>query len=337
VISTAEGNGSIPPASIFLRLKPKAIADRKFSLLTQKIDELNREIFDRRRAEDESHRLYQEAAEASRLKDEFLATVSHELRTPLNAILGWTRMLRTSDFTPERLANALETIERSASSQNQLIDDLLDVSRIVTGKLRLDVRPVQISDTVAKAVESLSPAAENKSVRLQTILDPRAGIVSGDAERLQQAIWNLLANAIKFTPKGGRVQVRLERVNSHVEIIVSDTGIGIEPDFLPFVFDRFRQADGSKTRNYGGLGLRTRDRPAFGRTPRRNGRMLQVRAPVRDPLLRSNFHPSSLLKPSLIQARELKRRHPTVAEEVRAAGSPWRRFSSRRRKYLIGR
>ncbi len=256
VISPAvELDGNSQPAKIFLRLKSKENADRKFSLLTQKIYELNREIFDRRRAEEESRRLYQEAAEASRLKDEFLATVSHELRTPLNAILGWARMLRTTDPTPERLEKALETIERSARSQNQLIEDLLDVSRIVTGKLRLDVRPIEISGVVLAAVESLRPAAENKSVRLQTVIDPQAGLVSGDAERLQQAIWNLLANAIKFTPKGGRVQVRLERVNSHIEVIVSDTGIGIEPDFLPFVFDRFRQADGSKTRKFGGLGL----------------------------------------------------------------------------------
>jgi signal transduction histidine kinase/ActR/RegA family two-component response regulator len=256
VISPAvELNGHSEPAKIFLRLKSKENAGSKFSLLTQKIYELNREIFDRRRAEEESRRLYQEAAEASRLKDEFLATVSHELRTPLNAILGWARMLRTTDPTPERLDKALETIERSARSQNQLIEDLLDVSRIVTGKLRLDVRPIEISSVVLAAVESLRPAAENKSVRLQTVIDPHAGLVSGDAERLQQAIWNLLANAIKFTPKDGRVQVRLERVNSHIEVIVSDTGVGIDTEFLPFVFDRFRQADGSKTRKFGGLGL----------------------------------------------------------------------------------
>ncbi|CAN5635116.1 hypothetical protein BH24ACI3_BH24ACI3_05660 [soil metagenome] len=251
----AEVNGALHRAMIFLRLTAKEKADRKFSLLTKKIYELNREIFDRRRAEQESHRLYKEAEEASRLKDEFLATVSHELRTPLSAILGWARKLRTTDPDPERLEKALETIERNARSQNQLIEDLLDVSRIVTGQLRLDVRPVEISSVVALAVESLHPAADNKVIRLQKVIDPRAGLVSGDAERLQQAIWNLLANAIKFTPKGGRVQVRLERVNSHVEVIVSDTGMGIEKDFLPFVFDRFRQSDGSKTRKYGGLGL----------------------------------------------------------------------------------
>lgn len=255
VIPQSTYNGNSQPAMIFMRLRAKEKADRQFTLLTTKIDELNREIFDRRRAEEESRRLYQEIAEASRLKDEFLATVSHELRTPLNVILGWSQMLRTSNPDPERLNKGLETIERTARSQNQLIDDLLDVSRIVTGKLRLDVRPVEIADIITSAIDSLRPAADNKAVRLQTVIDPMAGVVAGDAERLQQAIWNLLANAIKFTPKGGRVQVRLERVNSHVEVVVSDTGIGIEPDFLPFVFDRFRQADGSKTRNFGGLGL----------------------------------------------------------------------------------
>lgn len=247
--------GDNEPAMIFLRLKPKETADRRFILLTQKIDELNKEIIERRRAEEESRKLYHEAIEANRLKDEFLATVSHELRTPLNAILGWSRMLRTNNLDEAHFAKALETIERNARSQTQLIEDLLDVSRIITGKLRLDVRPLEIASVVEAAVESLRPTAENKAIRLQVVLDPRAGLVSGDSERLQQAIWNLLSNAIKFTPKRGRVQVRLERVNSHIEIIVSDTGMGIEPEFLPFVFDRFRQADASKTRNYGGLGL----------------------------------------------------------------------------------
>ncbi|HSK72877.1 MAG TPA: HAMP domain-containing sensor histidine kinase, partial [Pyrinomonadaceae bacterium] len=220
--------GDNEPAMIFLRLKPKETADRRFILLTQKIDELNKEIIERKRAEDESRKLYHEAIEANRLKDEFLATVSHELRTPLNAILGWSRMLRTNNLDEAHFAKALETIERNARSQTQLIEDLLDVSRIITGKLRLDVRPLEIASVVEAAVESLRPTAENKAIRLQVVLDPRAGLVSGDSERLQQAIWNLLSNAIKFTPKRGRVQVRLERVNSHIEIIVSDTGMGIE-------------------------------------------------------------------------------------------------------------
>ncbi len=200
-------------------------------------------------------RLYKESQEASRLKDDFLATVSHELRTPLNAILGWSRMLRTNRFDAETASQALETIERNAKSQAQLIEDLLDVSRIITGKLRLDIRPVEPVAVINAAIDAVRPAAEAKNVRLQTVLDPWAGIISGDPDRLQQVLWNLLSNALKFTPKDGSVQVRLERVNSHIEIIVSDTGKGIGPEFLPFVFDRFRQADSTLTRSHGGLGL----------------------------------------------------------------------------------
>ena len=200
-------------------------------------------------------RLYKESQEASRLKDDFLATVSHELRTPLNAILGWSRMLRTNRFDAETASQALETIERNAKSQAQLIEDLLDVSRIITGKLRLDIRPVEPVSVINAAIDAVRPAAEAKNVRLKTVLDPWAGIVSGDADRLQQILWNLLSNAIKFTPKDGSVQVRLERVDSHIEIVISDTGKGIRPEFLPFVFDRFRQADSTLTREHGGLGL----------------------------------------------------------------------------------
>ncbi len=252
VIEQADGNGG---AKIFLRLKPKKSADKKFTLLTKKIDELNLEVSERKRAEEASRKLYREATEANRLKDEFLATVSHELRTPLNAILGWARMLRMNYLDEAHFAKALETIERNARSQAMLVEDLLDVSRIITGKLRLDVRPVEIAPIVEAAIETIRPTAENKSIRLQVVIDPRNGFVSGDSERLQQIFWNLLSNAIRFTPKRGRVQVRLERVNSHIELIVSDTGVGIETEFLPYVFDRFRQADSSKTRNYGGLGL----------------------------------------------------------------------------------
>jgi PAS domain S-box-containing protein len=196
-----------------------------------------------------------EAEEANRLKDEFLATLSHELRTPLTAILGWARLLQTNDFDQAVMTRALETIERNARAQNQLIDDLLDTSRIITGKLRLDVRSVDLADVITAAADAVRPAADAKAIRLQTLLDPQAGPVSGDPDRLQQVVWNLLSNAIKFTPKGGRVQVRLERVNSHVEIIVSDNGMGIAPEFLPHVFDRFRQADQATTRTHGGLGL----------------------------------------------------------------------------------
>ncbi len=203
----------------------------------------------------EKERLYREARESNRLKDEFLATVSHELRTPLTAILGWAHMLRTGQFAGGDPAKALETIERNARSQAQLIDDLLDVSRIITGKLRIDVRPVDPNSFIESAIEAVRPAAEAKGVRVQRIMDTGVVSVTGDPARLQQVVWNLLSNAIKFTPKGGRVQIRMERVNSHVEITVSDTGIGIAPEFLPHVFDRFRQADQRTTRQQGGMGL----------------------------------------------------------------------------------
>ncbi|MDQ1590433.1 MAG: hypothetical protein QOG71_1060 [Pyrinomonadaceae bacterium] len=200
-------------------------------------------------------RLYREAQEVNRLKDEFLATLSHELRTPLTAVLGWTRLLGTGQLDETTHQRALETIERNAQSQVQLIDDILDVSRIIRGKLRLNVRTAELTPVIEAAVDSVRPAAEAKGIRLQVVLDPRAGPVSGDPDRLQQVVWNLLSNAIKFTPKDGRVQVRLERAGSHLELIVSDTGQGIEEKFLPYVFDRFRQADPSTTRKHGGLGL----------------------------------------------------------------------------------
>jgi PAS domain S-box-containing protein len=203
----------------------------------------------------EKEHLYREAQEASRLKDEFLATVSHELRTPLTAILGWAHMLRTGQVNGDSAARAFETIERNARAQSQLIEDLLDVSRIITGKLRIDVRVVDPNSFIEAAVEAVRPAAEAKGVRLQKVMDTGVVSVSGDPVRLQQVVWNLLSNAIKFTPRGGRVQVRLERVNSHVEVSVSDTGAGIPADFLPHVFDRFRQADQKTTRHHGGLGL----------------------------------------------------------------------------------
>ncbi|HEX8139820.1 MAG TPA: PAS domain S-box protein [Pyrinomonadaceae bacterium] len=200
-------------------------------------------------------RLYREAQEANRTKDEFLATVSHELRTPLTAVLGWARILRTGSIDEATTQRALETIERNANAQAQLVGDLLDVSRIITGKLRLDVRPIDLKSVIDQAVEAIRPAAEARGIHLQVIADPLAGPVSGDPDRLQQVVWNLLANAVKFTPRDGRVEVRLERNDSYVSIIVSDTGMGIRPDFLPFVFERFRQADSTSTRQYGGLGL----------------------------------------------------------------------------------
>jgi signal transduction histidine kinase/CheY-like chemotaxis protein len=197
-----------------------------------------------------------EAENANRAKDEFLATLSHELRTPLNAILGWARMLSEDILDGEAKQRAIETIHRNARIQAQLIDDILDVSRIISGKLKLETRPVELGEVIESAIESVLPAAQAKEIRLQRILDSGGdSMISGDPNRLQQVIWNLLSNAVKFTPRGGRVQIRLERVNSHVEVIVTDTGIGISPPVLPFIFDRFRQADSATTRQHGGLGL----------------------------------------------------------------------------------
>ena len=203
----------------------------------------------------ENARLYVEARDANRMKDEFLAVLSHELRTPLNAIVGYARLLRGGILPPEKAARGLETLERNATALTQIVEDVLDVSRIVAGKIRLDVQPVELPLVVDNAVATVQPAADAKNVRVQTIVDPRVGPVSGDPDRLQQVVWNLLTNAVKFTPRHGRVQVRLERVNSHVEIVVSDTGIGIAPEFLPYVFERFRQAEAGTTRKTSGLGL----------------------------------------------------------------------------------
>jgi signal transduction histidine kinase/ActR/RegA family two-component response regulator len=203
----------------------------------------------------ENARLYVEARDANRMKDEFLAVLSHELRTPLNAIVGYSRLLRGGVLSGEKAQRGLDTLERNATWLTQIVEDVLDVSRIVAGKIRLDVQPVELTLVLDNAVATVQPAADAKNIRLQALMDPRVGPVSGDPDRLQQVVWNLLANAVKFTPKGGRVQVRLERVNSHLEIIVSDTGIGIRPEFLPHVFERFRQGEGGTTRSTGGLGL----------------------------------------------------------------------------------
>src|SRR5688572_11978426 len=196
-----------------------------------------------------------EAEAANRVKDEFLSTLSHELRTPLTAIMGWADLLLHDEIEPEKRRQAIETIFRNANSQCQLINDLLEVSRIITGKLRLEFVACELESVIEAAAESIRPTAEAKGVRLQVLLEPHVGPVFGDRERLQQIVWNLLSNGVKFTRRGGLVQVTLQRINSHVEIVVKDTGIGINPDFLPHVFDRFRQADGTTTRNYGGLGL----------------------------------------------------------------------------------
>jgi PAS domain S-box-containing protein len=196
-----------------------------------------------------------QAERLSHLKDEFLATLSHELRTPLNAIHGWATLLREPAARPEDYQRGLETIERNVRVQTQIISDLLDMSRIISGKIHLEVQPLYLHEAVNNAIEAVQQSAVAKNIRIQPMLDTPIGLVRGDPSRLQQVLWNLLSNAIKFTPKGGRVQVVLERVNSHAEICVEDNGIGIRADFLPYVFDRFRQADSGTTRNFGGLGL----------------------------------------------------------------------------------
>ena len=240
----------------------EVLVEQRTAELSVANQELKREIRVREWAEQERARLLvleqaarKQAEEANRTKDEFLATLSHELRTPLNAILGWVQVLRTGKLDAAAGARALETIERNARSQAQLIADLLDVSRIITGKLRLDFKPVELRRIIDSALETVRPAADAKGILLDISIGPLASPVLGDADRLQQVIWNLLSNAIKFTPRAGRVEVRLREEGGNAVIRVSDSGIGIRPDFLPYVFDRFRQAEGSITRTHGGLGL----------------------------------------------------------------------------------
>jgi len=220
------------------------------------------DVTERKRFEEERIQLLEreraariEAERASALKDDFLATLSHELRTPLNAILGYAQLLRSGKFSNDEVPDAIEVILRNARGQSQLIEDLLDLSRIVSGKVRLDVQHVDLSAVATDAVESFKPAAAARGVRLTSVLDPLVGPIRGDPARLQQVVWNLLSNAVKFTPKGGKVEIALERISSHVEIVVSDTGEGISAEFLPYVFDRFRQADPSSTRRHAGLGI----------------------------------------------------------------------------------
>jgi PAS domain S-box-containing protein len=221
---------------------------------------VTRDMTARRLAEQDRLRLVQEqvgretAERSNRLKDEFLATLSHELRTPLNAIIGWATLIRQG-ADPETVSRGVDVIVRNALVQNQLIGDILDVQRLATGKLRLTVQHVDLVNVIEAALDTVRPAAATKSIALTPILDTTVGRVSGDPERLQQIVWNLLSNAIKFTPKGGRVSVRLRRVQSQVEITVDDTGPGIAMEFLPYIFERFRQSDASSTRHHGGLGL----------------------------------------------------------------------------------
>ena len=229
---------------------------------TQADLDLAEDIARRAAAAIDNARLYQDseaarqaAQEANRLKDEFLAVLSHELRSPLNAILGWTQMLRTRQLSDAAIAKALETIERNAKLQTQLIEDLLDVSRIIRGKLTLKICPVNLICVIEAAINTVRPSADAKSIYLEFLPALEAQLISGDAERLQQVVWNLLSNAIKFTPAGGRVTIQLTSTVFETQIIVTDTGKGISPDFLPHIFEHFRQADSSTTRSYGGLGL----------------------------------------------------------------------------------
>lgn len=222
---------------------------------TVDLTELKRAERDLKSAKETAEHAQAQAEQANRLKDEFLATLSHELRTPLNAILGWAQLLRSPRKTHEDHHHGLETIERNARAQAQLIEDLLDISRIVSGKMRLDVRTVDMATVIQSAIASVRLAADARHIRLTESIDRNVASVWGDPDRLQQVTWNLLSNAIKFTPEGGTVTASLKQTDAHVEIAITDSGQGISPEFLPYVFERFRQADASTTRKYGGLGL----------------------------------------------------------------------------------
>lgn len=250
------------PALVLLRFQARDAAGDAFVLLGQQVAALREEVKRRCAAEDALRRSEaalreraRDAESASRIKDEFLAALSHELRTPLSAVLGWVTLLRQGRIPEDRRARALEVIERNARVQAQLIEELLDVSRIITGRLRLSVRQLDPIHVVEAALDAVRPAAEARGIRLHATLDPQAGPIMGDPDRLQQVVWNLLDNAVKFTPKGGAVQVLLERVASSVGLTVRDTGQGIDPEFLPHVFERFRQQESGLHRPHGGLGL----------------------------------------------------------------------------------
>jgi PAS domain S-box-containing protein len=214
-----------------------------------------RDVSERKAADAERARLHAELQEASRLKDEFLATLSHELRTPLNAILGYARMMRTGILPADKQSRAVEIIERNASSLTQIVEDVLDVSRIISGKLRLEIESVDLSVVIRDAAATALPAAQAKGIQIDVEGDGSAGAISGDPERLRQVVWNLMSNAVKFTGRGGRVRASIARHDDCVELVVTDTGIGIPADFLPHVFERFRQADAGTNRERGGLGL----------------------------------------------------------------------------------
>jgi signal transduction histidine kinase len=241
---------------LFRQMDAKAFAERALSEAQQaesaRLNEVNERLFEALEGERRARR---ESEAASTLKDEFLMTVSHELRTPLTAIQGWAHMLASGDLDERRRIIAIETIDRNARTQTRLVNDLLDVSRAISGKLRLETRTLALTDVVRDAIETIRPAADAKSIRIDTDFDTAIGPFTGDPDRLAQVVWNLLSNAIKFTPVGGHVAVRARRLGADVEIVVADSGLGISPEFLPHVFERFRQAEGGSTRRFGGLGL----------------------------------------------------------------------------------
>ncbi len=254
---TAGGGGAL----LALHLHRSDRLTARFAALDAQIEKLHGEIRRRMALEEERAELLererearQEAEEANRLKDEFLASVSHELRTPLNAITGWLELLKTNR-DQDLLERGLEVMERNVKAQTQLTEDLMDISSVVAGRMRLDLQPIELGEVVNQAVDSVKPSIEAKGQRLEVVAAQDGCVVNADPDRIVQVVWNLLSNATKFTPKGGRIQLVLRRINSNAEIEVSDTGAGIPEDVLPYVFDRFRQADGSTTRRHGGLGL----------------------------------------------------------------------------------
>jgi signal transduction histidine kinase/ActR/RegA family two-component response regulator len=250
------------PAESYAGLRDLDARLRAIAQLQQKAKSLETEVTERREVEERlrlalagEQMARAEAETANRMKDEFLATVSHEIRTPLNAIIGWSHLMRSGRLDQATMARAMETIDRNAKAQAQLIEDILDVSRVITGKLRLRNEPVDIASVINAAIDSVQLAIDSKDLNLEVTLDPSARHTFGDPGRLQQVVWNLLSNAIKFTPSGGRIEIKVKRSEGNLQIRVSDTGHGISREFLPYIFDRFRQADGTTTRNHGGLGL----------------------------------------------------------------------------------
>jgi signal transduction histidine kinase/ActR/RegA family two-component response regulator len=269
LMQVCDTHSQVVPSESYQTLATAEERVRAIVLLQQKALTLEDEISERKKIEldlrstrDELKKLLvseqlarAEAVTANRMKDEFLATVSHELRTPLNAIIGWTHILGRGRLDQSSTRRAIETIERNARAQAQLVEDILDVSRVITGKLQLNIGRVDVAAIINAAIDSVQPAANSKEIEIEVTLDPSIRHIAADANRLQQVIWNLLSNAIKFTPTGGRVNVCLRRKAGFIQIFVSDDGKGIDPAFVPFIFDRFRQEDASTTRSYGGLGL----------------------------------------------------------------------------------